>query len=147
MEQEIYLFRGARSIYSNMYPCIIEFDGKQFKNAEAVYQYCKLKPSHRNTHRAFTLLICDGYRAKEYGRTLPLNKSTWDRKKDVVMYNVLKCKFDQHSELKEQLISEPRVLVEENYDKYWGNGVNGEGKNKLGKLLMKLRQEYIQLEK
>lgn len=131
MEKGIYLFRGARSIYSNMYPCIVKYDGKEFKSAEAAYQYCKLKPKDRDSHRALTLLITDGYRAKEYGRTIPLNKKSWERNKEKFMYDVLKCKFDQHPDLKEKLIAEERILVD------------GSGKNKLGKLLMRLREDYI----
>jgi predicted NAD-dependent protein-ADP-ribosyltransferase YbiA (DUF1768 family) len=40
------------------------------------------------------------------------------------------------------LSTEQKILVEhtEN-DSYWGDGGNGKGKNKLGKLLMRLRDE------
>jgi ribA/ribD-fused uncharacterized protein len=62
--------------------------------------------------------------------------------KDDIMYECLKLKFDQHLDLQKQLINTyPKILIENSpYDSYWGNAKNG--KNKLGILLMKLRDEY-----
>ena len=59
------------------------------------------------------------------------------------MYEVCRAKFMQHSDLKEQLLSTGSVqLVEGNdwNDREWGV-CNGEGKNKLGKILMRIRGE------
>ncbi len=64
------------------------------------------------------------------------------------MYDVLKAKFTQHKELKKLLLdTEDKILVEhtEN-DNYWGDGGDGKGKNKLGKLLMKIRRELSEEE-
>ena len=58
----------------------------------------------------------------------------------------LRSKFDQHEDLKEKLLQTGDLyLAEENTwgDKYWGT-VNGEGKNRLGNLLMQLRFIYQQ---
>ena len=57
------------------------------------------------------------------------------------MYKVLYHKFTQHSYLRQQLLgTQDRRLVEHSpYDSYWGDGGDGKGLNKLGELLMKLR--------
>lgn len=68
----------------------------------------------------------------------------WEEVKLDIMYELLKCKFDQNPSLKEKLINTgDRLLVEGNdwHDTYWGV-CNGKGSNHLGKLLMKLREEY-----
>lgn len=83
-------------------------------------------------------------KAAELGRSRRLKiKRNWDRQKENVMFEVVLAKFKQHEELKELLIStEGAELIEhtEN-DHYWGDGGNGEGKNKLGKILMKVRDK------
>ena len=55
----------------------------------------------------------------------------------------LRAKFEQHAELRALLLATaPAKLVEhtEN-DAYWGDGGNGKGKNRLGYLLMELREQ------
>ena len=64
------------------------------------------------------------------------------------MYNVIKAKFDYNNKLKEKLLDTGnKELYEGNTwgDKYWGVVKEGNelvGKNHLGKLLMKLSEEY-----
>lgn len=72
----------------------------------------------------------------------PLRRD-WERVKESVMYDALKAKFTQHKDLKRTLLStENDELIEDSpVDWYWGCGENGTGKNRLGKLLMKLREE------
>ena len=62
------------------------------------------------------------------------------------MYDALKAKFTQHQELQKLLLdTENNLLIEHTeLDNYWGDGGNGKGKNKLGKLLMKLRTAFRQ---
>ena len=70
-------------------------------------------------------------------------KSDWDLIKDYIMYKAVYAKFSQNKNLKKLLLdTEPRVLYESTKtDKYWGIGKDGDGMNKLGQLLMKIRQE------
>jgi hypothetical protein len=60
------------------------------------------------------------------------------------MMIALRLKFDQNPLLKRKLIeTESRELIEHTIkDRYWGDGGDGTGKNRLGILLMKLRSEY-----
>lgn len=61
------------------------------------------------------------------------------------MYEGLKHKFNQHADLKKQLLETGnRKLIEHTTkDKYWADGGDGSGKNRLGILLMKLRDELV----
>ena len=68
-------------------------------------------------------------------------KADWDDTKDDIMYNILTLKFDQHKNIKNNLINtglRPIIIVSDN--NYWGYSDNL-GKNKLGILLMKLRKK------
>lgn len=72
-------------------------------------------------------------------------RSDWDNIKIDVMYRVLKCKFSMYLHLKSMLLSTAgSVLVEASpHDLFWGGGREGEGLNYLGRLLMKLRSEFL----
>jgi ribA/ribD-fused uncharacterized protein len=63
--------------------------------------------------------------------------------KDGVMKKALIAKFTQHPKLKRLLLSTgDKTLVEHTVnDSYWGDGGDGSGKNKLGLLLMEVREE------
>lgn len=80
-------------------------------------------------------------KAKKMGRQVKLRKD-WEDIKLQVMEKALRLKF-QDSTLRKKLIATgDEELVEGNPwgDRYWGV-YNGSGKNKLGKLLMKIRKE------
>ena len=86
-------------------------------------------------------------KAAEMGRSrrIKMNRN-WDSKRDNVMLEAVRAKFTQHEDLKELLLSTgDAVLIEhtEN-DSYWGDGGDGSGKNRLGKILMKVRSELQQ---
>ena len=59
------------------------------------------------------------------------------------MLEGLRAKFGQHPDLAARLLhSGDRLLVEHTRnDSYWGDGGDGAGKNRLGHLLMQVREE------
>lgn len=82
---------------------------------------------------------------KAYGRTLTL-RPDWDCIKDKVMLYGLQYKFSKvNSTLLEKLIQTADQEVQEGNwwnDKYWGVCLKtGEGENRLGKLIMQIREE------
>ena len=122
-----------------LYP--IRLKGKVWATTEHYFQAQKFAGlPHENKIRKAPSPM----KAAQLGRTrkVRMNKN-WDSKRDNVMYDALKAKFTQHDDLKKLLLStKDAYLVEhtEN-DAYWGDGGDGSGKNRLGKLLMKLRKE------
>lgn len=75
-------------------------------------------------------------------RSLPL-RADWEEVKESVMLTALRAKFTQHDDLRELLLSTGRSrLVEHTWrDSYWGDGGDGTGLNRLGVLLMQVRDE------
>ena len=91
----------------------------------------------------FTAIIKDA--EENVGVTVFFDQGVGEEVKDEIMKHCLRSKFDQNPELKAELIKTNGLHLEEANtwgDRYWGT-VNGEGKNMLGKLLMELRDEYI----
>jgi ribA/ribD-fused uncharacterized protein len=62
------------------------------------------------------------------------------------MYKGVKAKFTQNPEAKAYLLATgDRYLIEDaSFSPYWGSGPDGMGKNKMGKLLMQIREELRQ---
>lgn len=86
--------------------------------------------------------------AKRRGRSFRMKRvmrSDWDRKKDEIMDLLVAEKFSQEPYRSQLLATGDEELIEDNWwgDQYWGV-CQGEGQNKLGKILMKIRNELRQ---
>lgn len=69
-------------------------------------------------------------------------RDDWDFIKEKIMFSALKAKFLQHPQLRRELLNtDSSILIEDTAnDNYWGNGGDDTGKNKLGLLLMDVRE-------
>jgi ribA/ribD-fused uncharacterized protein len=72
-------------------------------------------------------------------------RTDWAAVKETVMLQVLRAKFTLHPDLGRMLAGTgTRRLVEHtSADAYWGDGGDGTGANRLGVLLMRVREELI----
>lgn len=71
-------------------------------------------------------------------------RDDWEEVKENVMYEGLKAKFKNEYLKNLLLTTKDKILIENSpYDKFWGIGSDGTGKNILGKMLMKLREEIV----
>jgi GTP cyclohydrolase II len=72
-----------------------------------------------------------------------VRRGDWPVVKEPIMLEALRAKFRQHPDLGERLLaSGDRLLVEHTAnDRYWGDGGDGAGANRLGALLMQVRTE------
>lgn len=86
-------------------------------------------------------------KAKRLGRKVELDTDYWDSVKDLVMYKILDLKFSKdHWNLRQKLKGLKDYYLEETntwHDTYWGV-CDGVGQNKLGQILMKLRDEILE---
>ncbi len=138
-------FKGEYGWLSNMYKHPIVYKGKRYGSTEAAYQ------AHKSLdvmdHVRFTKM--GPYTSKKEGKLLNI-RPDWEIYKKVVMYELLVEKFKDRVLRKKLIDTFPSELIEGNWwhDNFWGNceclnchGVDG--RNVLGKLLMKLRQDMI----
>lgn len=131
-------FRGKYFFLSNFYLTEVDFDGFTFQNNEAAFQ--AMKTLDRGKRAEFTRL--DPSSAKRKGRQVRLRKD-WEEVKDQLMYEICLSKFNQNEDLKRKLLQTKGIeLIEGNDwgDTYWGV-CRGRGQNKLGKILIRVREE------
>ena len=125
--------------FSNFSPHSVQLKGLVWPTAEHFFQAQKFAGTEHEeeVRRAASPMI-----AARLGRTRsrPLRQD-WERVKEDVMREALRAKFTQHPALRELLLSTAdRHLVEHTKnDHYWGDGLDGSGRNRLGELLMELR--------
>lgn len=128
-------FIGKYAFLSNFYESPIAHGGVTFGSVEAAFQAQKC-PSMADKFGKLT-----PSKAKKLGRRVQL-RSDWENIRVTVMYNLLTTKFEDPELRKKLLDTGDAKLIEGNSwgDRYWGT-VNGEGRNVLGKLLMKVRDD------
>lgn len=132
-------FQGQYRWLSNFWSSPMMIDGYLWPTAEHYYQ--AMKTSSLRHQERIRKLPRPGM-AKRYGKNVLL-RNDWQKVKDIIMLTALRAKFVQNPELKQKLLDTGDTqLIEGNRwgDIYWGV-CNGKGQNKLGKLLMQVRQE------
>jgi diaminohydroxyphosphoribosylaminopyrimidine deaminase/5-amino-6-(5-phosphoribosylamino)uracil reductase len=84
-----------------------------------------------------------GRRHERYRKELL--RPDWADAKVAVMHAVLRAKFKLHKGPRECLLETKGMLLVENspHDLFWGSGIDGKGGNRLGHLLMKVRDEIL----
>lgn len=135
-------FSGNFAFLSNFFPVTVSFEDVPFPTVENAYQAVK---TENILERVFFMNVEPAY-AKRLGRKVIL-RPDWEQIKEAVMFDLLRQKFE-HADLCEKLrATGGQSLVEGNWwhDNYWGSCRCPEhkgkfGKNRLGFLLMKLRE-------
>jgi ribA/ribD-fused uncharacterized protein len=131
--------------FSNLYRRAIRFDGREYPTAEHAYQAGK---PVKETVREWILsaptpaLVAMAAHGLYTWDIVP----DWSQTKLDRMRQVLRAKFTQHEDLRALLLStgDARLVeagrTDNAVNREWGE-VNGKGMNKLGTLLMELREE------
>ncbi len=150
---DIKFYRANEKPYgalSNLHRRSVEFEGNIYPTSEHAYQAGKPRKDEvrewlmASPSPALLAMAAHGLYVWDI-------HPDWAKTKFQRMKNILLAKFTQHVDLKELLLStgENRLVeaatVDNAVNRLWGE-VNGKGKNKLGELLMEVRQEIRELE-
>ena len=131
-------FDGDYAFLSNFYYSPFMFQGRQYPTVEHFFQAHKAK-----TYEDFISVLVEPSPkgAKQVGRKIKMRED-WDAVKDTIMLEGLRAKFSIKGLREKLLATGDEELIEGNHwhDTYWGV-CNGIGKNKLGKMLMQVREE------
>lgn len=136
---DVTLFRGHKHPLSNMYPVKIDIWGMSFRSTEHAYQF--RKAMHL---KQFDIASCirgatSAYEAMRLSKLLKPDRQ-WHCMKVDVMREVIEAKLCQCKEFRVSLLSSMRnEIIEDTGNHFWGRGHGGKGLNRLGRLLMSVR--------
>jgi len=129
--------------FSNFSSYQVRWRGELWATSEHAYQaahFFQTAPdladairSCSSAHEAYTI-------AKANTAKLPAD---WDNQKIPIMTDIVRAKCMQHDYIRKQLRKTGTLLIVEDSpkDSFWGWGPDRQGRNELGKIWMKLREE------
>jgi ribA/ribD-fused uncharacterized protein len=136
-----YSTTGPHGCFSNFSAHPIRVNGKRWPTSEHFFQAQKFAGTE---HEEQIRLAKSPMIAARMGRDRkrPLRRD-WESVKDDIMLEAVRAKFTQHEELKAILLETGDALLVEHTanDSYWGDGGDGSGRNMLGRILMRVRDE------
>ena len=125
--------------FSNFKASPIYVGNKMWPDVETYFQAMKTKDEHEQEQ----IRTCGSpSNAKRLGRKVQL-RVDWEHVKESIMEIALRVKFRPGTEWREKLDATTGPIIEWNNwgDRYWGMTLDGIGKNRLGEILMKIRDE------
>lgn len=138
-------FSGEFEFLSNFYMAPVMYEGEEYPSSEHAFQAAKsLDPMDRRKVKA----CGTPGQAKYTGRRVIKLRPDWEAVKNQAMEDIVRDKFTRHEDLRKKLLDTGDVqLIEGNTwnDRTWGMVRNAdgvfEGENRLGKILMKVREQ------
>jgi N-glycosidase YbiA len=133
--------------FSNSAPYPISVNGKQWPTSEHFYQAQKFAGLKREEEIRLARSPMEAARMARSSHYFV--RADWDMLKDQVMLHAVRAKFQQHRRLADRLLATGDVLLVQHTpnDAYWGDGGDGTGENRLGRILMFVRAELREMRK
>lgn len=121
----------------------VKVNGYLYSSLEEAFQSMLFLPDYKEISEQ----IKNSYSAHEAQKIMHenINKVKYSKEeKLVLMEKLLRLKIEQNPYVLKKLLETKNYTIMEDSpkDNYWGCGINREGENNLGKLWMKLREEY-----
>jgi ribA/ribD-fused uncharacterized protein len=136
-----YIPKDEFGCFSNFAAYPIKLKGKVWPTSEHYFQAQKFSGTeHEEAVRQAKSPRIAAQMGRDRSRPLPKD---WESRKDDIMREAVRAKFEQHDDLREILLATENASIVEHTenDSYWGDGGDGSGKNMLGRILMEVREE------
>ena len=145
-DKSIYFFTPSFHPLDNFSAHIVIVWGIAFPTAEHAYQWRKFSELHADIAGEIlsapsphiVKLIADSHKEK-----LP---DSWHDEKVSIMEEVLEAKASQHEDVRDALkrSGTKRIIENSPVDNFWGIGPDGDGRNMVGEIWMKIRSSLIE---
>ena len=136
-----YRLNEAYGEFSNFSPHPIELKGRVWPTSEHYFQAQKFaETQHEEAIRQAKSPMIAARMGRSRERPL---RADWETVKDDIMREALQAKFGRNPSLRSLLLKtgDAELVEHTRNDRYWADGGDGSGKNRLGQLLMELRAE------
>ncbi|HEX8913443.1 MAG TPA: NADAR family protein [Humisphaera sp.] len=127
--------------FSNFSPHPVRLGGKVWPTTEHYFQGQKFEDAgHREAIRRANSPMLAARMGRDRKRKL---RRDWESAKVSVMTDAVRAKFAQHDDLRAVLLGtgDAKLVEHTANDDYWGDGGDGSGRNMLGQVLMRVRDE------
>jgi N-glycosidase YbiA len=142
--QRVIKFYGTGSehgCFSNFTRAPFRLNGQTWPTVEHYFQAQKFPDTD---YEEAIRLAKSPAKAKAMGRSRKYRlRRDWETIKDAIMREAVLAKFTQHADLRAVLLAtgDAAIVEDSPTDDYWGCGAHGGGRNKLGRILMSVRDE------
>jgi len=129
--------------FTNFAPHSVRFQRKVYPTAEHLFQAHKFLGSRSDLAERIRKMPTPRAALEEATRLRKLQRSDWFDVNVGFMDQILEAKFTQNARLERMLLDTgDRYIIEDSpVDSFWGCGADGQGRNELGKALMRLRNK------
>ena len=127
--------------FSSFAPYPIRLGGKLWPTSEHYFQAQKFEDADdREAIRKAKGPMLAARMGRDRKRKL---RRDWESAKVGVMTEAVRAKFTQHDDLRAMLLAtgDAKLVEHTENDNYWGDGGDGSGRNMLGQVLMRVRDE------
>jgi ribA/ribD-fused uncharacterized protein len=145
-EIRFYSTRDEYGCFSNFAAAPFTLHGRRWRTSEHYFQAQKFAGTLREEE---IRQVSSPAVAARMGRSRKHRmRPDWEKVKDALMREAVLAKFSQNDDLRAVLLGTgDAVLVEHTErDSYWGDGGDGRGRNRLGEILMSVREELRNVE-
>lgn len=141
-----YSTTGDYGCFSNFSRHPVKISGKTYATTEAYFQsqkFAGVNPAYENKVAKEKSPKVAAAMGRD--RSVKIRRD-WDSVKDSVMLVALHAKAKQHPSVAKTLLDtgDEEIIEDTTNDYYWGCGSDGSGKNMLGRLWMRVRNELRQ---
>jgi ribA/ribD-fused uncharacterized protein len=144
IDEAVLFYSGEFGYFmSNFSAFEVNYDGQIWKTAEHAYQAAKF-PKDSSVYKEILTATSARNALKLAERNYEYNRPDWNEAEKIrVMAVIVRAKHDQHEYIQRKLLETGNAELIENSptDSFWGRGPDWKGRNELGKIWMKLRQE------
>ena len=132
---------GCFSNFS-LHPIVIE--GTEWRTVEHYFQAMKF-PHAEALQEQIRSAKTPAEAKSSTGATSVGVREDWDAVRDQIMLDGLRAKFEQNADARDVLLSTAgdRLVEHTKKDRYWGDGGDGTGENRLGVLLTRVREALL----
>ena len=142
-DDAVYFYTPAFDALNNFSAHTVEIWGRRFPTAEHAFQWKKFSGVRPEFAKQIFDAGCPEEAQQIAHQHTPEQPKDWHEKKVAVMEEILRAKLMQYETVCDALSRSGKRKIVENspIDTFWGIGPDGTGKNMMGVLWMKLRDE------
>lgn len=143
LDETIGFYEREYYFLSNFSSFQVMWKGRLWQTSEHAYQASKFFDVDENIIEEIFMARSAHDSKKIAKKYKEKHNSNFEKEKILIMEDICRHKLEQHEFIEQKLLeSGDKFLIEDSHkDSFWGWGENKDGRNELGKIWMRLREE------